>query len=70
MAPAMIVWHLMENVVAVCVRQYGNTALIHAAFNGLVPVVELLIEQGADLERTDGVSLFLLVRRAAAGYTT
>ena len=33
--------------------QDGYTPLIHAASNGLLPVVEYLVERGADIDVTD-----------------
>ena len=36
--------------------QYGSTPLMSAARNGRLPVVEYLLERGADMEAKDSVS--------------
>ena len=36
--------------------QYGTTALLRAARNGHLPVVEYLVERGADMEAKDAVN--------------
>ena len=42
--------------ICLCMDQYGTTPLIYAAYNGHLPVVEYLVEKGADLEAKDKVS--------------
>ena len=36
--------------------QYGTTPLMYATANGHLPVVEYLVEKGADVEAKDDVS--------------
>ncbi len=36
----------------------GSTALIHASSNGHLPVVQWLVQSGADIEAKDDVSIF------------
>ena len=47
--------------ICLCMYQDGNTPLIWAAREGHLPVVEYLLEKGADMEAKDHVSDVILL---------